>query len=299
MHARAVTSLFKAAQATLTANSASQVDITTIRSKLGLDRLIPQEKAPRVANGLHSVPNYHSIPEIPSPPPDSSYFPSETRIPRPSGYQPPPRQTSIRATPSVAPTIPVKSLDRRFSNLAEKKDSPLPPPPSDDIDDYEIVNTPPTLGNLGSVRPRGPSLSNSVDNYSTHSSEQNSYSRARPRGISETSWGRETPSDHDYLSSSPPSLLFRTEAQEQAARSRAKWAAEEGRSQPSRPKRGRTKSDIQREREKEEQEMARAAAEAAARRKFEKEKQLLLEAEEEERNKVCPIIYVRLSFINP
>lgn len=177
------------------------------------------------------------------------------------------------------------------SSTHEKRDAPLPPPPPpatvDENDDYEIVNAPSNTANVILSRLRGVSIVS--DNQSQYSvdSQQPGY-RSRPRGTSETSWVQQTPqSDLGYLSSgnSSPVPLFRTEAQEQAARSRAQWA-EEDEGYPRRNRRGRTKSDIQREREEEEAEMARAAAEAAARRKYEKEQEMLKEAEEQERQRV-------------
>jgi len=264
-------------------SSSAQVDITAIRAKLGLERLPPHEKAPRAANGLQL--NRFSASATVSPEPLTPQIQSpvvtNSRLPRlatsTSQYGP-----ATEDTPGPPP--PVKtSLDLKRVSANEKRDAPLPQPPSNvsDTEDYEIVNSPaPTATNLF-TRLRGFSLANASDNQSEYSVDsQQVGNRARPRGYSEQS------SELGYLSSPP--APFRTAAQEQAALSRAKWAEEERyMSSPSqRSRRGRTKSDIQREREEEEIEMARAAAEAAARRKYEKEQEALKEAEEEDRRRV-------------
>lgn len=297
MHARAVTSLFKASNVTITVSSAEQVEISAIRAKLGLERLPLYEKAPRAANGLQPDRNRDrnrdhgsgSIAPEPIPPPRtrSPAQATNSRLPRPAA-------TSSRLNDEVSsPPPPAKSslLLKRIS-ANEKRDAPLPPPPANtsDAEDYELVN-PPT-SNMGSniiSRARGISMATTSDNISEYSADSQPIGyRPRPRGYSGQS------SELGYLSSgiSSPPPLFRTEAQEQAALSRAKWAREEAESNGSpasstrKSKRGRTKSDIQREREEEEIEMARAAAEAAARRKYEKEQQALKDAEEEERERV-------------
>jgi len=278
--------LFKASNVTLTVSSREQVDITAIRAKLGLERLPPHEKAPRAANGLQS--NRFSAGAAVSPEPLTPQIQSpvatNSRLPRlaTSTSQ---RGPASEDPPSPPPPVKTSLLLKRVSYLSanEKRDAPLPPPPSNvsDTEDYEIVNTPtPTASNL-LTHLRGNSLATASDNQSEYSADsQQVGNRARSRGYSNQS------SELGYLSSPP--APFRTAAQEQAALSRAKWAEEERYMSSPSPKnrRGRTKSDIQRQREQEEIEMARAAAEAAARRKYEKEQEALKEAEEEERRRV-------------
>lgn len=315
VHARAVTSLFKASNVTLTVSSADQVEISAVRAKLGLERLPPHEKAPRAANGLQ--PNRSSsssstsahISRETSTPLAQSPATTNSRLPRLNTFSS--SSTSQAQRPSAlgitthprsvtedysGPPPPVKSalLLKRIS-ANEKRDAPLPPPPSagSDTEDYEIVNTPTPIAPRPSstfTRDRGTSIAASdnqseysVDLLSQQALNHSNNRTARPRGYSGQS------SDLDYRSTPTPPLPFRTAAQEQAALSRAKWAAEEEgymSSPTTRARRGRTKSDVQREREQEEIEMARTAAEAAARRKYEKEQEALREAEEEERRKV-------------
>ncbi|CCA77898.1 hypothetical protein PIIN_00542 [Serendipita indica DSM 11827] len=293
VHARAVTSLFKASNVTLTVQNAHQVEISAIRAKLGLDRLPLYEKAPRAANGL--PPNRASqssavVAETPTPRAQSPASLTSTRSSRLPQYT---GSSLARKEEEEAPPTPTKppTVLRRIS-AQEKRDAPLPPPPppAEDADDYEIVNAPIVTANAIAARLRGVSMADSMfsDNQSQYSTDT-AYKTSRIRGLSETSYTyREESTELGYLSGdttySRP--LFLTEAQEQAALSRARWAEE--REEIGNPhRRGRTKSDLQREREQEEIEMARAAAEAAARRKYEKEQQALQEAEEEERKKVA------------
>lgn len=293
VHARAVTSLFKSANTTITVSSAAQVEISAIRSKLGLERLPLYEKAPRAANGLQPTrASTIAAAEAHTPRAQSPASTVNTRLPRYSGTM-----SSSRPVEDAPPAPPSKSYETPLSNrrvsAQEKRDAPLPPPPPpvDENDDYEIVHSPAPTANAILSRLRGVSIaSDNLSQYSVDSQQQTPGYRPRPRGASETSWVQQTPqSEMGYLTSgsSSPVPLFRTEAQEQAARSRAKWAEEEDDGHPRRYRRGRTKSDIQREREEEEAEMARAAAEAAARRKYEKEQELLKEAEEEERKRMA------------
>ncbi|KAG8831393.1 hypothetical protein FRC17_003219, partial [Serendipita sp. 399] len=190
---------------------------------------------------------------------------------------------SVTRSSDNAPTPSKTPLLSKKVPTQDKRDAPLPPPPpaGEDSEEYEIVNAPIITANAIAARLRGPSMAMSdiqsqysVDTHPVPDLPQ-SYAASSYRASSEIDFtGGGTPT-------SKP--LFLTEAQEQAALSRAKWAEEEA--GLIRSRRGRTKSDIQRERELEEIEMARAAAEAAARRKYEKEQQLLKEAEEEERKK--------------
>ena len=301
VHARAVTSLFKASNVTLTVQSAHQVEISAIRAKLGLDRLPLYEKAPRAANGLLPNRASHSsaaVAETPTPRAQSPASFTSTRTSRLPQYT----ASSLARKDNDGPPTPSKTpMTLRRISAQEKRDAPLPPPPppAEDSDDYEIVNAPIVTANAIAARLRGVSMADSmysdVQSQYSQQSTDTAYRSSRIRGLSQTSYTyREDSSELGYLSSDSQSskLLFLTEAQEHAALSRARW--DEERDEINRPyRRGRTKSDIQREREHEEIEMARAAAEAAARKKYEKEQQALEEAEEEERKKVHPRTFLQ------
>ena len=275
------------------------MEIAAIRAKLGLERLPLYEKAPRAANGLQPTRASTIAAEAQTPRAQSPVSIVNTRLPRYSG------STSSSRPVEDAPPPPPPSKSTRRVSAQEKRDAPLPPPPPpaplDENDDYEIVNTPtPTADTTTDTvlsRLRGVSIASDVQSQYSVESRQIGY-QSRPRGTSETSWVQQ--SELGYMtsgSSSPPAPLFRTEAQEQAARSRARWAEEDD-EYPRRYRRGRTKSDIQREREEEEAEMARAAAEAAARRKYEKEQEMLKEAEEQERQRVRWHLSCALAFLH-
>ncbi|CAG8737972.1 15224_t:CDS:2, partial [Acaulospora colombiana] len=249
---RAVTSLFKAANVTITVSSAQQVEISAIRAKLGLERLPLWEKAPRAANGLQPVRNNpETVSEAPTASSQYSAPATNSRIPRPGG------SVLSRATEDTPPSTPAKSsplLLKRVSGQ-ERRDAPLPPPPStgEDAEDYEIVNVPTPVHENPRSRARGVSVATSFsDNQSTYSDETQHNTRSRV--FSEKSWARQQSQiselDYETYDTASPVPLFRTEAQEEAARSRAKWAEEEGieySEYPRKARRGRTKSDIQRE----------------------------------------------------
>ncbi|KAG8836382.1 hypothetical protein FRC18_011513 [Serendipita sp. 400] len=280
VHARAVTSLFKAANVTLTVSSAQQVEISAIRAKLGLERLPLYEKAPRAANGLPvNRASHSSVVESSTP---RAQSPASTGNSRGSRL---PVYSATRASDN--PPTPSKSfLLSRKAPVQDKRDAPLPPPPpaGDDSEDYEIVNAPIITANAIAARLRGPSMA--ISDIQSQYSVDTHQVPDLPQSYAASSYRQS--SEIDFTGGGTPSSkpLFLTEAQEQAALSRAKWAEEEESGSSSRRnRRGRTKSDIQREREQEELEMARAAAEAAARRKYEKEQEMLKEAEEEERKK--------------
>ncbi|KDQ06857.1 hypothetical protein BOTBODRAFT_39287 [Botryobasidium botryosum FD-172 SS1] len=275
VHSRAVASYFKAQHAILNATKAEDVTAAAIRTKLKL--AAPDERRTGNISTADIRERLASFSPVPSDVPSSPPSPSRDRPPTP-------RSPLVRKLPSLPGSMHILP---RSPSLSEKQIAALPPTPPNDDDTPtvpEVANGTHLVemnGN-GTVPPNGSPLQNgyvprtwqpSVHSLSAPSEASRSESPANIR--------LQTPSPALQQQVIPEQPSPRTAAQEHAALSRAKWAAEA--TQPPAPR----SSEWHRQREAEAEEQARFDAERAARLKHEREERLRIEIDEEEKKRIA------------